>query len=135
MKNDLVIIGSFGRPYGVRGFLHLNSYTSPKNNIKNLQPWLMLQNGKQKILEIEEIRAHHQGLVVKLKDCNDRDKAALLTKSKIAVLSDQLPKPQKKEYYFKDLEGLNVINRENINLGKIAYLHSTDANDVMVVES
>lgn len=133
-NNKLVIIGDFGRVYGVKGWLHLNSYTIPKENIQKLKPWHVEKQGEFLCIVPEIIQKHANGLVVKLPNCNDRDTASLYTNCTIAVARSQLPPPAKNEYYWADLEGLMVVNRNDITLGKVDYLYSNGANDIMVVE-
>lgn len=134
-NEKLVIIGDFGRPYGVKGWLHLNSYTRPKENIQKLLPWQVKKQGHLLSITPESFQRHSDNLIVKLPNCNDRDIAALFTNCEIAVARSQLPPPAKNEYYWTDLEGLTVINRDNITLGKVEYLYSNGANDIMVVQS
>jgi 16S rRNA processing protein RimM len=56
--------------------------------------------------KIEAGRAHSAGVVLKFVDCDDRDQAATLLQSEIAVRRSQLPPPEPGEYYWTDLEGL-----------------------------
>ena len=50
------------------------------------------------------------------------------------MLRSALPAPKPGEYYWADLEGLEVENVEGIALGRISHLLATGANDVMVVK-
>jgi len=52
----------------------------------------------------------------------------------IAVAREDLPQTQDGEFYWTDLEGLQVVHRDGRSLGKVAYLMATGANDVLVVE-
>ena len=44
-----------------------------------------------------------------------------------------MPKAKPGEYYWVDLEGLQVVNREGIVLGRVSHLFETGSNQVMVV--
>ena len=47
---------------------------------------------------------------------------------------DALPETEKDRFYWSDLEGLRVVHRDGTELGRVAYLLETGANDVMVVQ-
>jgi 16S rRNA processing protein RimM len=49
-------------------------------------------------------------------------------------LRDLLPPPAPGEFYWVDLEGLEVVTTESVLLGRVSHLFSTGANDVMVVK-
>lgn len=54
--------------------------------------------------------------------------------AEIAVRRSQLSPPQPGEYYWADLEGLQVITLDGVVLGTVTSLFATGANDVMVVQ-
>ena len=76
-----------------------------------------------------------KGIVVQLEGCDDRDRAATLVKTQIAITRDQLPEPAAGEYYWQDLKGLQVVTLDEVNLGKVTNLMETGANDVLVVKA
>ena len=47
----------------------------------------------------------------------------------------QLPPTEEGEYYWSDLIGLKVVNRQGIELGEIRQLMETGAHDVLVVQN
>jgi 16S rRNA processing protein RimM len=71
---------------------------------------------------------------VQLKDCYTPEEARAFTNVSIGVFRDQLPPLPNNEYYWSDLEGLTVVNLQGIELGTVAYLFETGANDVIVVQ-
>lgn len=85
--------------------------------------------------EVELISGHAHGaqLLVKLSGIDDRDQAQQCRGSEIAVWRAQLPALAKDEYYWSDLEGLTVVTREGVELGVVARVFATGANDVLVV--
>ena len=83
---------------------------------------------------MEAGRRQAKTVIAKLEGCDDRDAAMMLIGAEIAIRSDQLRELNKDEYYWRDLIGLRVTNREGIELGTVQRLMETGANDVLVVK-
>lgn len=111
------------------------SFTEPFDKILQYQPWLIKRKGNWQSIGIEDSEIHGTKIVVKLQGCDDRDVAKLYTNADIGIQQDQLPALPSNEYYWKDLIGLRVINKENADLGKVVELLATGANDVLVVKN
>ena len=77
--------------------------------------------------------AHGSELLVKLAGVEDRDLAQSLRGCEVAVWHSQLPQLEKDEYYWSDLEGLNVVTVDGQSLGIVQRVFATGANDVLVV--
>ena len=45
-----------------------------------------------------------------------------------------MPAPKPGEYYWSDLEGLEVVTVEGVALGRVSHLVATGANDVLIVK-
>jgi 16S rRNA processing protein RimM len=85
-------------------------------------------------IKLLQWRVQGKGLIAQFEGYTDRDQAAQLNGAEIVVPRATLPKPKKDEYYWSDLIGLRVLNREEIELGVVDHLLETGANDVLVVK-
>jgi len=134
--DDMVVVGRIGSPYGVKGWLHVQSYTTPTENLLEYAPWSWRhgKSGLWQALDIAERRAHKQAYVVRLAGLDDRDVAAKMTGGLIGVPRTRLPDVAD-EYYWRDLVGCRVIDTTGETLGRVGNLLETGANDVLVVKS
>lgn len=127
--NKTVTLGRIVGLYGVRGWVKVFSETAPIENIFRYQPWLVDGADRQAL----EYRSHGKGLIARLNGCDDRDEARALIGRAIEVRRDQLPPPAADEFYWADLEGLEVETLDGRGLGRVSHLIETGANDVLVV--
>lgn len=134
-QEKLIVVGQIGRPQGIQGGMRLNSYTQPIDNILNYQPWFIQKKNSQiwEQFEYSKVEYHAKGLVIFLKGISDRNTVALYTQATIAVSREQLPDLPHNEYYWSDLEGLNVQTKTGVFLGKVDHLFETGSNDVLVI--
>ena len=132
--DDVLVMGRIASPYGVRGWVRINTFTAVPGNLLEYTPWYLQQRGEWQTVKVLAGKQHGKGLVVHLKSCNDRDAAAALTGTDIGIYRSQLPAPAAEEYYWSDLVGLQVITTGDRVLGVVDHLFETGANDVMVVK-
>jgi 16S rRNA processing protein RimM len=134
-----VLVGSVGKPYGLKGGLKVNSYTEPFSNILAYQPWYL-----GNVSEVAEtlspvVLVHHQihdqRVIVQFEGYNSPESAQALTNQCIYVSREQLPSLDNQTYYWTDLIGLSVYDLAGEYLGTIKTLLETGANDVLVVEN
>lgn len=130
-----VLLGKIVGLHGVRGELKLESYTEPRMQIFRYQPWRMRSASGEATVEGCRGRAQGKGIVAELPGVTDRDAAAALVGTEIWVARSALPKPAPGEYYWSDLEGLEVSTVEGVALGTVSHLLATGANDVLVVRN
>ena len=72
-------------------------------------------------------------LQVRSDHINDRDEAALLRGYTIEIARENFAETEEDEYYWADLVGMSVVNREQAVLGEVVKLMETGAHDVLVV--
>lgn len=125
-----IVVAKIGTPFGVRGWLHLQSYMESAEGILQFKQFIVANN----TLEVELIRAHTANFVVKFAGIDDRDIAAKLVNSQVYAKKSQLPLLDTDEYYWDDLIGMRVNGIGGEYLGKVASCFATGANDVLVVK-
>lgn len=130
----MVIMGRIVAPYGIYGWLKIQPDTEMLDGLLDYPDWWLGREGQWQKYEVETARVHSNTLLVKLKGVTDRDAAFALKGRQVAVPREQLPEPEENAYYWSDLIGLQVKNLQDIDLGKVAELFETGANDVMVVK-
>ena len=134
-KSKLVTLGRISGVHGVKGWVKVHSYTEPRENIGTFGAWTVSRRGTASVLEVEETRGGGGGQVIaKLKGIDDRDEARAWMGAEIAVERAALPKCAPGEYYWTDLEGLEVRTLDGTALGKVDHLLATGANDVLVLD-
>lgn len=131
-----VLIGRIVGLHGVQGWLKIESWAEPRVRIFDYQPWLI---GKAPGMETKVSgatgRPQGKGMVAQLPGVDDREQAAALVGNDIYVAREQLPAAAEGEYYWVDLEGLEVVTTEGVALGRVSHLFATGANDVVVVRN
>jgi len=132
--NRYVVLGQVVGVFGVKGWVKIRSDTQPYDNILHYVPWYLHQPEGWVSWRVIASRQQAKGLIVQLEGVSDRDAAATLVGCEIAVPREQLPVPAEGDYYWTDLIGLRVRNREGEALGTVTGLLETGANDVLVVQ-
>lgn len=133
-----IVIGRIVGVFGVKGWVKVESWTRPPENILDYPVWLLGRAGSWQQVKLVDGRPHNRGLVVQLADVEgqpwcDRDRVAQWIGCEIAVLRGQLPPPAQNEFYWVDLVGLEVEDKEGRSLGKVRELFETPAHDMLVV--
>lgn len=127
-------MGHVGAPFGVRGWVKVHAYTEHSDSLLDYPVWWLGHNGQWRECEVLACDVHPKALVAHLAGCDDRDAAAALRGSEIAVPRESLPQVDENEYYWADLIGLKVVNTAGQELGSVTGLLETGANDVLVVQ-
>lgn len=135
----MVVLGRVIAPFGVQGWIKLNPIGGMADDLavwRAMPAWWLgsdAEGTEWRRYELEGLKPHGKGLVAKLKGVDDRTAAEAIDGSYFAVPHEALPPPEKDEYYWADLIGLEVVNTQGVKLGSVAELIETGANDVLVV--
>lgn len=130
----MVVMGRVTAPFGVKGWFKVYTLTGEPDNLCDYSVWWLRRDGDWRETKVIAAKVQGNTLVAQLDGIADREAAAQLRGYEIGVPRGQLPAAASGEYYWADLIGLRVINREQDELGRVARIVETGANDVLVVQ-
>ena len=131
-----VELGRLGAPFGIKGWIHVESYTDPPAGLLEYREWaLRLANGERLTRRVEQGRPQGAALVAQLEGVADREAAARFTGAVIEVERAALPQPGEREYYRADLVGCRVRNLEGADLGTVSHFIDAPRGAVMVTRT
>ncbi len=118
-------MGVVGRPHGVRGLVHVQSYTADPAALAKYGA-LSDDQGRQWTI------AWQQTGVAQVRDGTgqalaDRNAAERLTNTRLYIERDRLPAPAADEFYLTDLEGLQAVDPAGSDLGRVTTVHDYGA--------
>ncbi len=131
---ERIVVGKLSGVYGVKGWVKVYSWTDPRENILSYKRWMLkTADGGWEERKVLQGRLQGKGLVALLEGCNTRDDAEALRGREITVFDTDFAPLGENEYYWRDLIGLRVVNREGVDFGRVHSLIETGANNVLVV--
>lgn len=126
---DRVAVGRINGPWGLRGHVKVTPYTKNAERFR-AGAHLLVRGDRREVLDV----VYPQGYpCVRFAGYNDATAAEALRGALIEIEAAELPPLPEGEYYRHDLLGLRVVTRDGAELGELADILATGANDVYVV--
>ena len=126
---ELVLLGEFTAPYGVRGGIKVKSFTQNPEDIIAYEP-LYFNEDISVSHHLKLLKSKNNMIMVSVDGITDRNIIEDLRGTKIYTLKDSLPELEEEEFYHSDLVGLDVeLNGEAI--GRVIGMHNFGAGDIM----
>lgn len=130
---NLVLLGRFGAPHGVRGEIRLQSYTADPQAIAGYGP-LTDRSGARKFALLSVRPQGKDMLVARVEGVNQRAGAEALTGVELYLPREKLPPPEDDdEFYLADLVGLRAETREGAEIGRVIAVRNFGAGDILEV--
>lgn len=128
MPDPRILMGVIGRPHGVRGLVHVHSYTADPEDL-TAYGVLTDESGRAFTLRWEREGIARLSKRVDGRDVpiRDREEAAVLTNTRLYVSRSMLPAADEDEYYLTDLIGLRAEDQTGRVLGTVALVHDYGA--------
>ncbi|OGB04964.1 MAG: ribosome maturation factor RimM [Burkholderiales bacterium RIFCSPHIGHO2_12_FULL_61_11] len=145
LPDDAIEVGRILDAWGVKGWVKILSHSTDPEALFSDKSWF-LQAPDAKFrpgftafsgtvsLSVDEAKTHSGSMVAKFSGVDDRNAAEALRGCRIFLPRSSFPAASKDEYYWVDLIGLNVVNREGVALGIVRDLMATGPHSVLCVE-
>ena len=128
-----VIVGKLGKSYGIHGWLKVQSFTTPHENLLGYNPWYIDKQNQWVPLDLTGVKDIGNVFIAKINHVDSPEQAKYYTNLSIAIHQSQLPALAEGEYYWKDLTGLTVHTTTGTCLGKVDYIFDSGAHPIIVV--
>jgi 16S rRNA processing protein RimM len=155
MPADAIEVGRIADAWGIKGWFKVLPHSASPEALFSSKRWYLLPSDRnvggnkspsQKatavksasaaqtvLLKIQEAKEHADTVVASSLDVVDRNQAEALKGARIFVPRSSFPTVGTDEYYWVDLLGLDVVNREGVALGQVKDLMSTGPQTVLVL--
>ncbi|WP_313314480.1 ribosome maturation factor RimM [Pulveribacter sp.] len=138
---DAVEVGRIADAWGVKGWFKVLPYSSDAEGLLSARTWFLqpAERGSKNTfagtvqLDIRQARIHSDAVVAWARGVDDRDAAEGLRGARIFVPRSGFPAAGEDEYYWVDLIGLEVVNREGVALGTVRDLLPTGPQTTLVL--
>ena len=145
--DDAVEVGRIVGAWGLKGWIKVHPFASDPQALFSSRRWFIKppEEGAVKrpgappasalplLLKITEAKDHGDVVVALAQDVADRDAAEALRGARVFVGRSSFPTPDADEFYWIDLIGLDVVNREGERLGTVTGLIDTGPHSVLRV--
>ncbi len=142
---DAVELGRVGEAWGIKGWVRIQPHSADTEALFASKDWY-LQPPEPRFargfsafsgpvaVRVAEIKVHADGVVARIEGMDDRNAAESLKGVRISLPRSAFPATPEGEYYWVDLIGLRVVNREGVDLGVVRDLMPTGPTSVLVLE-
>jgi 16S rRNA processing protein RimM len=128
---DAVEVGRIAGAWGVKGWFKVQAYAGDPQALFSSKRWHLQEPAA--LLRITQSREHGGFVVASAQEVPDRSAAEALKGARVFVARSSFPTAAADEYYWVDLIGCAVVNREGAALGTVADLLDTGAHSVLRV--
>jgi 16S rRNA processing protein RimM len=129
-----VVIGRIARAHGVSGELAVDVLTDfPERFDELAQVWLGQSSTEATPYVVTQSRKHKNRVLLTLEGITTKDQADLMHGVLVQIPADDLEALPEGQYYAHELLGVSVVDEEGEELGELAEILETGANDVYII--
>jgi 16S rRNA processing protein RimM len=134
--------------WGIKGWLRVQPYAKDPQALFSSRRWFLrppepnpvrpapkVAVALPPLLRVVEAREHGEDVVASVRDISDRNQAEALRGARIFVPRSSFPSAASDEFYWVDLIGLQVFNRDGVLLGEVSDLIDNGAHSVLRVRA
>jgi 16S rRNA processing protein RimM len=147
LPNDAIEVARVLGAWGVKGGLKLKAFSTDPQALFSTKRWYLQAPELPRppgvkptatlafpmLLRVAQAREQGDAIVATVQEVSDRDVAESLKGARVFISRSSFPTPSDGEFYWVDLIGLAVVNRDGLVLGDVAGLIETGPHCVLRV--
>ncbi len=132
---DWVPIGDITKTHGLKGEVKLRPSVTDPSLVQGAHRARIVGNdGESSETVLEKVRGQGGRWIVKFKDCKTIEEAQVLVGQSLEICGEDFKPLPEGEYYWFQIEGLEVFDEEGRYYGTVNEIIVTGSNDVYVVQ-
>ncbi len=146
---DAVEVARVLGAWGIKGAIKLKAFAADPQALFASKRWYLEAGERQaskppgaaavaavmpRLLKVVQAREQGEFIVATAQDLDDRTAAEALAGARVFVSRASFPTPDDDEFYWVDLIGLDVRNRQGLELGRVSNLLETGPHCVLRVQ-
>jgi 16S rRNA processing protein RimM len=143
---DAIEVGRIVDAWGLKGWIKVQPFADDPQALFSSRRWFLLPSEKPgparpatgiaaipSLLKITQAKDHGDVVVALAQEVPDRTAAEALRGARVFIGRASFPSAGPDEFYWVDLIGLDVVNREGVALGRVVGLIDTGPHSVLRV--
>jgi 16S rRNA processing protein RimM len=133
-KPDYALVGKILKAQGIKGEVKVLPFSGAPDDLLGITSFELRQGRDVRKFKVDKSRCHGKYLVAKFTGIDDRNMSETLAGFEVWVPEDALPELEPDEFYWHEMQGLQVVTAAGRSLGKVTSLMTTGAHDVLVIK-
>lgn len=133
---DAIEVGRIADAWGIKGWFKVLPHSAQPEALFSSKRWFLQAPGDSSQvfrLPVREAKEHSDCIVAASAEVPDRTAAEALRGARVFVPRSSFPTPGDDEYYWVDLIGLSVVNREGVAMGTVRELMANGPQTTLVL--
>jgi 16S rRNA processing protein RimM len=129
-------VGYVQSAHGIRGELSLRLFAAQADWLGDAEELSLLARGSERLnhFNIIKVRPHKEGLIALLAGISSRNDAEALKGATVFIREELLTADEGEQIYLRQIEGFELVDAENVVLGRIVGFSSNGSQDLLLVE-
>lgn len=146
---DAIEVGRVVDAWGIKGWIKVQPFASDPQALFSSRRWFVkppeettlkrlgikLAASFPSLLKVTQVKEHGDVVVAQVQEVEDRSGAEALRGARLFVGRSSFPTADADEYYWVDLIGMTVVNRQGEALGTVVGLIDTGPHSVLRIQA
>jgi 16S rRNA processing protein RimM len=134
-SKDFVLIGKIIKSHGLKGEVKVYPFSGSPENLLNFTDVVVAdhESGVSRSFPVKQARVHGDVVILLFAGVTSRGDADTLVGLELWLAKSDFPPLSLKEYYWFELEGMEVYTIDGRELGTVTSIFNNKAQDVLVV--
>lgn len=131
---EYLLVGTVSKAHGIKGEVKVYLYSEEPADFANYPDLILVdEKGKEQPFTVDSFRPQGALALVHLHGLATRNDSEELVGREVWTKIEYLPPAEADEFYWHEMEGMQVVCEDGTKLGTVSSLLATGAHDVLVV--